>query len=64
MGVPAVGLTLAVSALEPAGSAGAADQYEWAALGDSYTAGVFVGAPQPPLGDASGRLSQATQCRS
>lgn len=23
---------------------------EWAALGDSYTAGVFVGDPQPPLG--------------
>ncbi|WP_347814645.1 SGNH/GDSL hydrolase family protein [Streptomyces sp. Tu 3180] len=49
----AVGLTLAVSALVPSGSAGAADQYEWAALGDSYTAGVFVGAPQPALGDAS-----------
>ncbi|MEV8465061.1 MULTISPECIES: SGNH/GDSL hydrolase family protein [Streptomyces] len=46
-------LTLAVSALVPAGTAGAADQYEWAALGDSYTAGVFVGTPQPPLGDAS-----------
>ncbi|MFB6879002.1 hypothetical protein [Streptomyces sp. NPDC056323] len=27
----------------PAGSAGAADQYEWAALGNSYTAGGFVG---------------------
>ncbi|MFD7994810.1 SGNH/GDSL hydrolase family protein [Streptomyces mexicanus] len=49
----AVGLTLAVSALVPSGSAGAADQYEWAALGDSYTAGGFVGEPQPPLGDAS-----------
>ncbi|MGC3002718.1 SGNH/GDSL hydrolase family protein [Streptomyces sp. G35A] len=48
-----VGLTLAVSAFVPSGPAGAADQYEWAALGDSYTAGVFVGAPQPPLGDAS-----------
>ncbi|MEW2119165.1 SGNH/GDSL hydrolase family protein [Streptomyces sp. NPDC005474] len=49
----AVGLALAASALVPSGSAGAADQYEWAALGDSYTAGGFVGAPQPPLGDAS-----------
>ncbi|MFI9391995.1 SGNH/GDSL hydrolase family protein [Streptomyces bauhiniae] len=37
----------------PSGSAGAADQYEWAALGDSYTAGGFVGEPQPALGDAS-----------
>ncbi|TRV75578.1 SGNH/GDSL hydrolase family protein [Streptomyces sp. 130] len=49
----AVGLALAASALLPSGSAGAADSYEWAALGDSYTSGVFVGAPKPPLGDAS-----------
>ncbi|MER5275849.1 SGNH/GDSL hydrolase family protein [Streptomyces sp. NPDC002809] len=49
----AVGLALAASALVPVGSAGAADQYEWAALGDSYTAGVFVGDPRPALGDAS-----------
>ncbi|MFD5583637.1 SGNH/GDSL hydrolase family protein [Streptomyces sp. NPDC127063] len=42
-----------MSALVPLGSASAADQYEWAALGDSYTAGGFVGDPQPPLGDAS-----------
>lgn len=49
----AVGLALAASALVPSGSAGAADQYEWVALGDSYTVGGFVGAPQPPLGDAS-----------
>ncbi|MBE4733380.1 SGNH/GDSL hydrolase family protein [Streptomyces sp. ND05-3B] len=49
----ALGFTLAVSALVPSGSAGAADQYQWAAMGDSYTAGGFVGAPQPPLGDAS-----------
>ncbi|MEU0954880.1 SGNH/GDSL hydrolase family protein [Streptomyces niveus] len=49
----AVGLALAASTLVPSGSAGAADQYEWAALGDSYTAGVFVGDPQPALGDAS-----------
>ncbi|WP_411076362.1 SGNH/GDSL hydrolase family protein [Streptomyces sp. cmx-4-7] len=48
-----VGLALAASALLPAGSAGAADQYEWAALGDSYTAGGFVGDPLPALGDAS-----------
>ncbi|MEU9336454.1 SGNH/GDSL hydrolase family protein [Streptomyces sp. NPDC048290] len=49
----AVGLALAASALVPPGSAGAADQYEWAALGDSYTAGGFVGDPQPALGDPS-----------
>ncbi|MFH8628104.1 SGNH/GDSL hydrolase family protein [Streptomyces vietnamensis] len=49
----AVGLVLAAATLAPAGSAGAADQYEWAALGDSYTAGVFVGDPKPALGDAS-----------
>ncbi|GAA3118145.1 SGNH/GDSL hydrolase family protein [Streptomyces rameus] len=52
-GALAVGLALAVSALVPSGSAGAADRYEWAALGDSYTAGGFVGDPQPPLGDAA-----------
>ncbi|OKJ24177.1 SGNH/GDSL hydrolase family protein [Streptomyces sp. CB01580] len=49
----AVGLVLAAATLVPSGSAGAADQYEWAALGDSYTAGGFVGDPQPPLGDPS-----------
>ncbi|MEV7275674.1 SGNH/GDSL hydrolase family protein [Streptomyces sp. NPDC093111] len=50
----AVGLALTASALAPAASAGAAaDPYEWAALGDSYTAGIFVGQPQPPLGSAS-----------
>ncbi|MGW1846043.1 SGNH/GDSL hydrolase family protein [Streptomyces sp. NPDC001966] len=49
----AVGLVLAAATLVPAGSAGAADQYEWAALGDSYTAGGFVGEPLPALGDAS-----------
>ncbi|MFE1777207.1 SGNH/GDSL hydrolase family protein [Streptomyces sp. NPDC059008] len=49
----AVGLVLAASSLVPSGSAGAADQYEWAALGDSYTAGGFVGDPQPALGDPS-----------
>ncbi|MGW1187419.1 SGNH/GDSL hydrolase family protein [Streptomyces sp. NPDC002559] len=49
----AVGLVLAAAALVPSGTAGAADQYEWAALGDSYTAGGFVGDPLPPLGDPS-----------
>ncbi|MGW0120618.1 SGNH/GDSL hydrolase family protein [Streptomyces sp. NPDC003327] len=49
----AVGLALAASALVPSGTAGAADAYEWAALGDSYTAGGFVGDPLPALGDAS-----------
>jgi lysophospholipase L1-like esterase len=33
--------------------ASAADSYQWAALGDSYTAGGFVGDPLPPLGDAT-----------
>lgn len=51
--VLAVGLALAASVLVPAGSAGAADRYEWVALGDSYTAGVFVGNPQPALGDSA-----------
>jgi lysophospholipase L1-like esterase len=49
----AVGLVLTAAALLPSGSAGAADHYEWAALGDSYTAGGFVGDPQPALGDPS-----------
>ncbi|WP_190121922.1 SGNH/GDSL hydrolase family protein [Streptomyces inusitatus] len=49
----AVGLTLAASTLVPSGSAGASDQYEWAALGDSYTAGIFIGDPRPAFGDAS-----------
>ncbi|MBM9506582.1 SGNH/GDSL hydrolase family protein [Actinacidiphila acididurans] len=49
----AVGLALTAAALLPSGSAGAADQYEWAALGDSYTAGGFVGDPLPALGDPS-----------
>ncbi|MEV6978827.1 SGNH/GDSL hydrolase family protein [Kitasatospora sp. NPDC093806] len=52
-GALAVGLALTAAVLLPSGSAGAADQYEWAALGDSYTAGVFVGDPQPALGDVS-----------
>ncbi|MEZ0108563.1 lysophospholipase L1-like esterase [Catenulispora sp. EB89] len=49
----AVGLALTASTLSPLASAGAADSYQWAALGDSYTAGGFVGDPLPPLGDAS-----------
>jgi hypothetical protein len=39
--------------LPPAAATGRTDPYEWAALGDSYTAGLFVGAPRPPLGDPS-----------
>ncbi|NUS15714.1 MAG: SGNH/GDSL hydrolase family protein [Streptomyces sp.] len=54
-----VGLALlAVALLLPSpaagaggGAGGAGGGYEWAALGDSYTAGLFVGAPRPPLGD-------------
>ncbi|QNP71957.1 SGNH/GDSL hydrolase family protein [Streptomyces roseirectus] len=49
--VLAVGLALTAAALLPSGAANAADQYEWAALGDSYTAGGFVGDPLPALGD-------------
>ena len=49
----AVGLTLSAATLLSSGSAHAADQYQWAALGDSYTAGGFVGDPQPALGDPS-----------
>ncbi|SBV03912.1 hypothetical protein YW3DRAFT_07155 [Streptomyces sp. MnatMP-M77] len=47
----AVGLALAASALLPVGSSGAPDSYEWAALGDSHTAGGFVGDPLPASGD-------------
>ncbi|WAL93379.1 SGNH/GDSL hydrolase family protein [Streptomyces sp. Je 1-369] len=51
----AVGLVLTAAAFVPSGAAGAAaaDAYEWVALGDSYTAGGFVGEPLPALGDAS-----------
>lgn len=50
----AMGLVLAAAVLSPSVSAqAAADQYEWAALGDSYSAGGFVGDPLPALGDAS-----------
>jgi hypothetical protein len=49
-----VGLAaLAVAVLLPSAAAGSAGRYEWAALGDSYTAGLFVGAPRPALGDPS-----------
>ncbi|MED7948818.1 SGNH/GDSL hydrolase family protein [Streptomyces sp. BE20] len=53
--VPVVGLAvLAVTALLPSVAAeGRGDRYEWAALGDSYTAGLFVGDPRPPLGSSS-----------
>ncbi|MFI0895048.1 SGNH/GDSL hydrolase family protein [Streptomyces sp. NPDC020983] len=47
-----VGLAaVALAALLQPAAAGRAGPYEWAALGDSYTAGLFIGAPQPPLGD-------------
>ncbi|MFI5619450.1 SGNH/GDSL hydrolase family protein [Streptomyces sp. NPDC051567] len=50
----AVGVSaLAAATLLPSTAVGAADPYEWAALGDSYTAGLFVGTPRPALGDAS-----------
>ncbi|MFI8951419.1 SGNH/GDSL hydrolase family protein [Streptomyces sp. NPDC053750] len=50
----AMGLAaLVAGALLPTGAqAQPADPYEWAALGDSYTAGLFVGDPQPPLGSS------------
>lgn len=48
---PLTALTLAAAV--PGGAASAAPEpVEWAALGDSYTAGVFVGAPRPELGSA------------
>ncbi|WP_424852411.1 SGNH/GDSL hydrolase family protein [Streptomyces sp. SAI-170] len=43
-------LTLAATAQAPASAA--AEPVQWVALGDSYTAGVFVGDPSPPLGSA------------
>ncbi|MEU1863564.1 hypothetical protein [Streptomyces gardneri] len=44
---------LTLAAAVPGGAASAAPEpVEWAALGDSYTAGVFVGAPRPELGSA------------
>ncbi|MFE7192300.1 SGNH/GDSL hydrolase family protein [Kitasatospora sp. NPDC057541] len=51
--VLAVGLGLTAAAILPSGLAGASDKYQWAALGDSFTTGVFVGEPRPALGDAS-----------
>ncbi|MGX1543698.1 SGNH/GDSL hydrolase family protein [Streptomyces adustus] len=36
----------------PAQASTAPAPVQWAVLGDSYTAGVFVGDPSPPLGDA------------
>ncbi|WP_031521590.1 SGNH/GDSL hydrolase family protein [Streptomyces sp. NRRL F-5123] len=47
----AVASLLPSAAAAPAGPGSPADRYEWVALGDSYTAGLFVGAPQPALGD-------------
>lgn len=49
-----VGLTaLAAAVPVPSAAVGPVDRYEWAALGDSYTAGLFIGAPTPALGEAS-----------
>ncbi|MFE6750415.1 SGNH/GDSL hydrolase family protein [Kitasatospora purpeofusca] len=50
--MPVVGpAVLAVSLLlPPVAAEGSGGRYEWAALGDSYTAGLFVGTPRPPLG--------------
>ena len=46
-------LALAVVLLTgmPATASATTDAYQWAALGDSYTAGIFVGDPLPALGD-------------
>ncbi|CAN3983300.1 hypothetical protein KPATCC21470_6011 [Kitasatospora purpeofusca] len=58
--VPLVGLSvLALSVLAlavllpPVAAEGSGDRYEWAALGDSYTAGLYIGDPRPPLGSAA-----------
>ncbi|MFI1379781.1 SGNH/GDSL hydrolase family protein [Embleya sp. NPDC020886] len=49
----AAGLSaLAAAALVPSTASGIAEhRYEWVALGDSYTAGLFIGSPLPALGD-------------
>ncbi|MEU4728939.1 SGNH/GDSL hydrolase family protein [Streptomyces sp. NPDC023588] len=44
---------LAAAVLLPSAAVGSTGRYEWVALGDSYTAGLFVGAPRPALGDTS-----------
>ncbi|MFI8461580.1 SGNH/GDSL hydrolase family protein [Kitasatospora sp. NPDC085464] len=53
--VPVLGLfVLALTALPPPVAAdGRSARYEWVALGDSYTAGLYIGDPRPPLGSAS-----------
>ncbi|MFB8239005.1 SGNH/GDSL hydrolase family protein [Kitasatospora purpeofusca] len=54
--VPAVGLAvLAMTLLLPSvGAEGSSrGRYEWAVLGDSYTAGLYIGDPRPPLGSAA-----------
>jgi GDSL-like Lipase/Acylhydrolase family len=50
VGIPVV---MAGALLPATTTAQTAEAYEWVALGDSYTAGVFIGAPQPALGDES-----------
>lgn len=41
---------LAMATALPASAQPRQQPVEWAALGDSYTAGIFVGDPRPPLG--------------
>ncbi|MFJ4092784.1 SGNH/GDSL hydrolase family protein [Kitasatospora sp. NPDC089913] len=50
-----MGLSLlaATLLLPPVAAEGGGDRYEWAALGDSYTAGLFVGDPRPALGSTA-----------
>ncbi|MFB7518213.1 SGNH/GDSL hydrolase family protein [Streptomyces sp. NPDC056144] len=43
---------LALATAVPPSASAAPEPVEWAALGDSYTAGVFVGDPSPALGSA------------
>ncbi|WP_327074289.1 SGNH/GDSL hydrolase family protein [Kitasatospora purpeofusca] len=53
--VPLLALSvLALTALlPPVAAEGSGDRYEWAALGDSCTAGLYIGDPRPPLGSAA-----------
>ncbi|MFJ4795616.1 SGNH/GDSL hydrolase family protein [Kitasatospora purpeofusca] len=53
--VPLLALSvLALFVLLPSVAAeGNGGRYEWAVLGDSYTAGLYIGDPRPPLGSAA-----------
>jgi lysophospholipase L1-like esterase len=52
VGVALAALVASTAAGPPAHSdERAPEPYEWAAMGDSYTAGLFVGEPLPALGD-------------